>query len=186
MKILTKYVDMKKLIFYSSIFILLSACSLNAHVTPEEVSTETQTLRDKYQAYIPGNWYYAYADSTLKCYEYYGFKADGTVVSYQKAAVRKLVTVAGKQVYTDWSTDINDTLKASKWYLFYDEDSKKNFISIAYTLKKDKAIIASNIWYEFVDASRDALHMQSIFNIYRKNTGTLMHEFKSGNPGPNF
>ena len=176
---------MKKLIFYSSIVILLSACSLNAHVTPEEVSTETQALRDKYQAYISGNWYFAYADSTLKCYEYYGFKADGTVDSYQKAVVRKLVTVGGKQMYTDWSTDTNDTLKASKWSLVYDADSKKNFITISYSLKEDKAIVASEIWYEFVDASHDALHMQSLFK-HHKETGTMVHEFKQGNPGPSF
>ena len=71
------------------------------YVDPEAYERTVQ-LNEQYGPLLVGTWQYEKNGDTQRYYEQLTFNADGSLTGYRQWQTRKLVTVGGEEVYTDW------------------------------------------------------------------------------------
>ncbi|WP_288287190.1 hypothetical protein [uncultured Prevotella sp.] len=110
--------------FIDNHFLILAAISVAACSSsdPEYVDPEahekTIQLNEKYGPVLVGTWHFEKIGEKQRYFERLTFQADGTLTGMRKWQMRKLVTINGEQVYTDW-----EDVELGGWE---DEDVKQN------------------------------------------------------------
>ncbi len=109
----------KKIAFIILAALSLAACSSSEpeYVDPE-AHEKTIQLNEKYGPVLVGTWHFEKIGEKQRYFERLTFQADGTLTGMRKWQMRKLVTINGEQVYTDW-----EDVELGGWE---DEDVKQN------------------------------------------------------------
>ena len=103
----------------------LASCSSDSpRWADPEAHEKTEQLRVQYAPLIVGTWHYEKASDTGRAFELLTFYADGTLSGLRKWQSRQLVTIDGREQYTDWEeiADANGTF-TGKWSLNWDRNS---------------------------------------------------------------
>lgn len=104
---------MKKIKILSIAMMMVTALSLTSCNSSEpewadsEAHEKTEQLREQYTPFIVGTWHYEKVLEKKRAFEQLTFNADGTLSGLRKWQTRQLVTIDGKEQYTDWE-DIPD------------------------------------------------------------------------------
>ena len=81
----------------------MTACSSDEpRYTDPEAHEKTVQLNEKYAPLMVGTWHYEKIGERHRYFERLTFKDDGTLTGYRKWQQRELVTIDGKEQYTDW------------------------------------------------------------------------------------
>ena len=84
-----------------------------------EAHEKTVQLNEQYGPLMVGTWHYENISDTQRYFECLTFQADGTLTGIRKWQTRKLVTIDGKEQYTDWEdVELSGTFKGT-WQLRY-------------------------------------------------------------------
>ena len=67
-----------------------------------EAHEKTEQLREQYTPFIVGTWHYEKTIEKQRAFEQLMFNADGTLSGLRKWQSRQVVTIDGKEQYTDW------------------------------------------------------------------------------------
>ena len=104
--------------------VALASCSSDPQWADEEAHEKTEQLRKQYTPIIAGTWHVEYVKDKGHFFERLTFSADGTFTGMSKWQTRKLVTIDGKEQYTDWQdfVDYNGTF-TGKWKLSWERDA---------------------------------------------------------------
>jgi len=104
---------MKRIKILSIAMMMVTAFSLTSCNSSEpewadpEAHEKTEQLREQYTPFIVGTWHYEKVLEKKRAFEQLTFNADGTLSGLRKWQTRQLVTIDGKEQYTDWE-DIPD------------------------------------------------------------------------------
>jgi len=104
---------MKRIKILSIAMMMVTAFSLTSCNSSEpewadpEAHEKTEQLREQYTTFIVGTWHYEKVLEKKRAFEQLTFNADGTLSGLRKWQTRQLVTIDGKEQYTDWE-DIPD------------------------------------------------------------------------------
>ena len=103
----------------------MTACSSDPQWVDEEAHENTEQLRELYTPIIVGTWHVEYIKDKGRFFERLTFSADGTFTGMRKWQTRKLVTIDGKEQYTDWQEkeDYNGTFTGT-WKLSWERDKE--------------------------------------------------------------
>ena len=80
----------------------LTACSSDPQWADPEAHEKTVQLNERYAPLMVGTWHYEKIGERHRYFERLTFKDDGTLTGYRKWQCRELVTIGGKEQYTDW------------------------------------------------------------------------------------
>ena len=80
----------------------LTACSSDPQWADPEAHEKTVQLNEQYGPLMVGTWHYEKIGERHRYFERLSFKDDGTFTGYRKWQCRELVTIDGKEQYTDW------------------------------------------------------------------------------------
>ena len=80
----------------------LTACSSDPEWADPEAHEKTIQLNEKYGPLMIGTWHYENSSDKHRFFELLTFKDDGTFTGKRTWQSRKLVTIDGKEQYTDW------------------------------------------------------------------------------------
>ena len=105
--------------------VALASCSSDPQWADEEAHEKTEQLRKQYTPIIAGTWHVEYVKDKGRFFERLTFSADGTFTGMRKWQTRKLVTIDGKEQYTDWQEkeDYNGTFTGT-WKLSWERDKE--------------------------------------------------------------
>ncbi len=111
-------------------FILLTAISFVSCGSDEpqwadpEAHEKTEQLRAQYTPFIVGTWHIERIGDKQRTFEQLTFNADGTLSGLRKWQSRQVVTIDGKEQYTDWEDipDENGTFTGT-WSLVWERNS---------------------------------------------------------------
>ena len=112
-------------------FILLTAISFVSCGSDEpqwadpEAHEKTEQLRALYTPFIVGTWHYEKVGEKQRVFEQLTFNADGTLSGQRKWQSRQVVTIDGKEQYTDWEDipQMNGTFTGT-WSLVWERNDK--------------------------------------------------------------
>ena len=99
---------MKTIKIWRLAFVMLAAFSLASCGSDEpryadpEAHEKTVQLNEQYGLLMVGTWHYEKIGERHRYFERLTFKDDGTLTGYRKWQQRELVTIDGKEQYTDW------------------------------------------------------------------------------------
>jgi len=121
---------MKTLKIWRIMFMMLAAFSLTSCGSDEpqwadlEAHEKTEQLRAQYTLYIVGTWHYEKTIEKQRAFEQLMFNADGTLSGLRKWQSRQVVTIDGKEQYTDWEDvpNMNGTFTGT-WKLVWERNS---------------------------------------------------------------
>lgn len=113
------------------------SCSSEPEYADPEAHERTIQLNEKYAPLMVGTWYYENTNDTHRFFERLTFKADSTFTGMRKWQGRKLVTIDGKEQYTDWeSIEPLEGTFTGTWSLRYwnpDGNGKRNCLGLTAT-----------------------------------------------------
>ena len=146
--------------------ILFIAISLNSCSSDEpqwadpEAHEKTEQLREQYTPFIVGTWHIERIGDKQRTFEQLTFNADGTLSGLRKWQSRQVVTIDGKEQYTDWEDipDENGTFTGT-WSLVWERNSsgvgENRIILYALWNDEDNPIIAysHNPLFGYADAT---------------------------------
>ena len=112
------------------VFAMLAAFSLTSCSSDEpqwadpEAHEKTEQLREQYTQFIVGTWHYEKTIEKQRAFEQLTFNVDGTLSGLRKWQSRQVVTIDGKEQYTDWEDipDENGTFTGT-WSLVWERNS---------------------------------------------------------------
>ena len=112
------------LVLIAFIAFTLSSCSKAPEWADPEAHEKTEQLQKQYTTLIVGTWHYESISEKQRVFEQLTFKADGTFSGQRKWQARQLVTIGGKEQYTDWEDipQLNGTF-AGTWSLRWERNS---------------------------------------------------------------
>jgi hypothetical protein len=89
-----------------------------------EAHEKTEQLREQYTPFIVGTWHYEKTIEKQRALEQLTFNADGTLSGLRKWQSRQVVTIDGKEQYTDWEDvpDENGSFTGT-WKLVWERNS---------------------------------------------------------------
>ena len=105
--------------------ISLASCSSDEPQWADlEAHEKTEQLRAQYTLYIVGTWHYEKTIEKQRAFEQLMFNADGTLSGLRKWQSRQVVTIDGKEQYTDWEDvpNMNGTFTGT-WKLVWERNS---------------------------------------------------------------
>lgn len=110
------------------IFTLASCGSDEPRYADPEAHEKTEQLQEQYGSLLVGTWHIESIKDKGRFYECLTFNADGTLSGLRKWQSRDLVTIDGKEQYTDWQDveDENGTFTGT-WKLSWMRDSEDAF-----------------------------------------------------------
>ena len=84
-----------------------------------EAHEKTVKLNELYGPLMVGTWHYENISDTQRYFERLTFQIDGTLTGMRKWQTRKLITIEGKEQYTDWENlELSGTFTGT-WQLKY-------------------------------------------------------------------
>ena len=94
---------MKKITLIFLLAIVFASCgSDEPRYADPEAHEKTVQLNEQYGSLMVGTWNYENISDTHRYFERLTFQADGALTGMRKWQTRKLVTIDGKEQYTDW------------------------------------------------------------------------------------
>ena len=119
----------------------LSSCSSDPEWADPEAHERTEQLKKQYTPLIVGTWHYEKVGERQRFFERLDFKEDGTMTGMRKWQRRSLVTIDGKEQYTDWEDiELSGTFSGT-WSLRYgapDDGEKRNCLLLEADYEGDK------------------------------------------------
>lgn len=109
---------------WRNVFLLFAAlflfsCSNEPEWADPEAHERTEQLNKQYAPLIVGTWHYEKVGDRQRYFEQLNFKDDGKLTGMRKWQTRKLVTIDGKEQYTDWEDfELSGTFSGT-WSLRY-------------------------------------------------------------------
>ena len=92
-----------KLLFLLIVALAFASCgSDEPRYADPEAHEKTVQLDEKYAPLMVGTWHYEKIGERHRYFERLTFKDDGTFTGFRKWQCRELVTIDGKEQYTDW------------------------------------------------------------------------------------
>ena len=90
-----------------------------------EAHEKTEQLREQYIPFIVGSWHIEGIGDKLRFFEQLTFDTDGTLTGFRKWQTRQVVTIDGKEQYTDWenNTPTNGNFTGT-WSLVWERNDK--------------------------------------------------------------
>ena len=137
---------MKRMKLWRIVFLMLAAFSLSSCSNePEwadpEAHERTEQLKKQYTPLIVGTWHYERVGERQRYFERLDFKEDGKLTGMRKWQRRSLVTIDGKEQYTDWEdVELGGTFSGT-WSLRYwapDDGEKRNCLLLEADYEGDK------------------------------------------------
>ena len=116
----------------------LSCGSDEPRYADPEAYEKTVQLNEQYGPFMVGTWHYENTSDTQRYYERLTFQADGTLTGMHKWQTRKLVTIDGKEQYTDWEDFGLSGTFTGTWQLRYwspegNSGEKRNCLQLSAT-----------------------------------------------------
>lgn len=105
--------------------VIFVSCGSDPQWADPEAHEKTEQLRKQYTPIIAGTWHVEYVKDKGRFFERLTFSADGTFTGMRKWQTRKLVTIDGKEQYTDWQEKegYNGTFTGT-WKLLWERDAE--------------------------------------------------------------
>ena len=148
---------------------LTTACSSDPQWADKEAHEKTEQLRKQYTPIIAGTWYYEKIGESQRYFERLTFQTDGTLTGMRKWQARKLVTIEGKEQYTDWvdvelSGSFTGTWSLRYWSPEGNSDNKRNCMELTATyddMERDYMAYSYVATFAYADAT--TLRIQGYF-----------------------
>lgn len=131
---------------WRNVFLLFAAfflfsCSNEPEWADPEAHERTEQLNKQYAPLIVGTWHYEKVGERQRYFERLDFKEDGTMTGMRKWQRRSLVTIDGKEQYTDWEDiELSGTFSGT-WSLRYwapDYGEKRNCLLLEAKYEDDR------------------------------------------------
>ena len=120
-------------IFIVFAIIALASCSSNPEWADPEAHKNTEELLKQYKQYITATWHYEHISDNNQFFEQITFNDDGSLTGNRKWQNRKLVTIDGHEVYTDWeNVDGENGSYTGTWKLLWERDDDGNGQNVMY------------------------------------------------------
>ena len=159
---------------YAIVFIMLAVFSLAScsndeprHADPE-AHEKTVKLNEQYGPIIVGTWYYENISDMQRYFERLTFQTDGILTGMRKWQTRKLVTLDGKEQYTDWEdVELSGTFTGT-WQLRYwspegNSGEKRNCLQLEAHYDKERNYMAYSCVLTFAYADTNTLRIQGSY-----------------------
>ena len=104
----------------------LASCSSDPEWADPEAHEKAELLQKQYGPLIAGTWHIEKIGERQRYFERLTFNADGTMKGMRKWQSRKLVSIDGKEQYTDWE-DLEDDTFTGTWTLSWNREPESSF-----------------------------------------------------------
>ncbi len=170
--------------------VALASCSSDPQWADPEAHENTEQLRKQYTPIIAGTWHVEYIKDKGRFFERLTFSTDGTFTGMRKWQTRKLVTIDGKEQYTDWQdfVDYNGTFTGT-WKLSWERDAdgvpgaNRLWLSADFDEDHDRTYYAYDLNALFIHADETTLSFSSGFVPNGVDGETV---YTRGDAEPNF
>lgn len=176
----------------------LTACSSDPQWADPEAHEKTVQLNEQYGPLMVGTWHYEKIGERHRYFERLTFKDDGTLTGYRKWQQRELVTIDGKEQYTDWKNvgqptgwgdeegPMNGTFTGT-WQLRYwnpdgEGSTKRNCLQLEAKYDEERNYMAYSYVATFDHVDETTLRFQG---YYAKDEDGWMN-FQRGDAEPSF
>ena len=186
--------DINKINHYIRYYLLLVAvafaycCSDEPRYADPVEHEMTMKLNEQYGPLIVGTWHYENISDTQRYFERLTFQADGTLTGMHKWQIRKLVTIDGKEQYSDWKdVELSGTFTGI-WQLRYwspegNIGEKRNCLQLTATYDdEEREYMAYSCALTFAYADASSLRIQG---YYVKDLDGWIN-YKRGDAEPRF
>ena len=153
-----------------------------------EAHEKTVQLNEQYGPLMVGTWHYENISDTQRYFERLTFQIDGTLTGMRKWQTRKLITIEGKEQYTDWENlELSGTFTGT-WQLRYwspegNSGEKRNCLQLSATYddaERDYMAYSCVLTFAYADAA--TLRIQG---YYVKDPDGWIN-YQRGEAGPGF
>ena len=153
-----------------------------------EAHEKTVQLNEQYGPLMVGTWHYENISDTQRYFERLTFQIDGTLTGMRKWQTRKLITIEGKEQYTDWENlELSGTFTGT-WQLRYwspegNSGEKRNCLQLSATYddaERDYTAYSCVLTFAYADAA--TLRIQG---YYVKDPDGWIN-YQRGEAGPGF
>ena len=149
-----------------------------------------EQLRNQYMPIIAGTWHVEYIKDKGRFFEQLTFNADGTFTGMRKWQNREIVTIDGKEQYTDWQdfVDYNGTFTGT-WKLSWERDKEgapganRLWLSAVFDKDHDRTYYAYDLNALFIHADETTLSFTGGFVPNGADGETV---YTRGDAEPNF
>ena len=151
-----------KLLFHLIAALAFASCgSDEPRYADPEAHEKTVQLNEQYGPLMVGTWHYENISDTQRYFERLTFQADGTLTGMRKWQTRKLVTIDGKEQYTDWeNVELSGTFTGT-WQLRYwspegNSGEKRNCLQLTATYDdagRDYMAYSCALTFAYADAT---------------------------------
>lgn len=162
---------MKNVLWILMTVFLLMSCSHEPKWADEEEHDKTEQLFQKYGKLIIGTWHYERTSEKHRFFEKLTFMADGTLTGSRKWQMRELVTVDGKETYTDWEDlDMGNGTFSGHWSLGWQRSENPadgNYLSLVAGFDEPESpymAYSSRNRFDSVDEKRLRFKNNDLFN----------------------
>jgi hypothetical protein len=175
------------LVMTAAMLSLASCGSDEPRYADPEAHEKTVQLNEQYGPIIVGTWYYEKIGERQRYFERLTFQADGTLTGMRKWQTRKLVTIDGKEQYTDWEDFELSGKFMGTWQLRYwspegNSGEKRNCLQLEAKYDEERNYMAYSYVATFDYADETTLRFQG---YYAKDDDMWMN-FKRGDAEPSF
>ena len=142
--------------------VTFASCSSDEPRYADPVAHEmTVKLNEQYGPLIVGTWHYENISDTQRYFERLTFQADGTLTGMRIWQTRKLVTIDGKEQYSDWKdVELSGTFTGT-WQLRYwspegNSGEKRNCLQLTATYddeEREYTAYSCALTFAYVDAT---------------------------------
>ena len=179
-----------KALFLFLVALALTACSSDPQWADEEAHEKMEQLRNQYMPIIAGTWHVEYIKDKGRFFEQLTFNADGTFTGMRKWQNREIVTIDGKEQYTDWQdfVDYNGTFTGT-WKLSWERDKEgapganRLWLSAVFDENHDRTYYAYDLNALFIHADETTLSFTGGFVPNGADGETV---YTRGDAEPNF
>lgn len=143
----------------------LASCSSDPEWADPEAHEKTEQLREQFAPLIIGTWHIESIKDKGRLFECLTFNEDGTLSGVRKWQYREVVTIDGKEQYTDWQDEDgeNGTFTGT-WKLFWcrEKEGEPGANRLTLTAEFDKdygwvSPVAYSIIAHFINADETTL-----------------------------
>ena len=153
-----------------------------------EAHEKTVQLNEQYGPLMVGTWHYENISDTQRYFERLTFQIDGTLTGMRKWQTRKLITIEGKEQYTDWENLVLSGTFTGTWQLRYwspegNSGEKRNCLQLSATYddaERDYMAYSCVLTFAYADAA--TLRIQG---YYVKDPDGWIN-YQRGEAGPGF